>query len=31
MEVRTAPAWLRVATTTWLAVLVGLIVVIYLW
>jgi caa(3)-type oxidase subunit IV len=31
MEVRTAPRWLRVATLAWLVVLLGLIVLVYLW
>ena len=31
MEVRTAPSWLRVSTTIWLVLLVGLIAAIYLW
>ncbi|MGV0745907.1 cytochrome C oxidase subunit IV family protein [Mycolicibacterium sp. XJ870] len=31
MEVRTAPAWLRIATDVWLAVLWGAVLVIYLW
>lgn len=31
MEVRRAPVWLRAATTGWLAALMALILVIYLW
>ncbi|MUL83425.1 MULTISPECIES: cytochrome C oxidase subunit IV family protein [unclassified Mycolicibacterium] len=31
MEVRTAPAWLRIGTDVWLAVLWGAVLVIYLW
>lgn len=31
MEVRSAPPWLRAATTIWLATLVGIIIAIYLW
>lgn len=31
MEVRTAPAWLRIATDVWLIVLWGTVLVIYLW
>jgi hypothetical protein len=31
MEVRSAPAWLRAATDTWLVVLFGAVLVIYLW
>lgn len=31
MEVRTAPAWLRVGTDAWLAALSATVLVIYLW
>ena len=31
MEVRTAPAWLRLATDAWLVVLWGAVLAIYLW
>jgi hypothetical protein len=31
MEVRTAPAWLRVSTDAWLVVLWGALLAIYLW
>lgn len=31
MEVRTAPAWLRIGTDAWLATLSAAVLVIYLW
>ena len=31
MEVRTAPAWLRLSTDAWLVVLWGAVLAIYLW
>lgn len=31
MEVRNAPMWLRISTTTWLVVVVGVILTVYFW